>query len=274
MRKVVPFFIMLLMTSTSALAHQKGEVLNLTPDAAVVLKSETLKLRLVRQMDTLPGNIEVWAAQPQLEDPKAFSPLRIVYFLPDGRMLAGHIFDAKMRPLTIHYAVELQKRIERRLLPLDDALAIPAGGHDTEFERMALIVSDSDDWIRQARKMIETIETDEALRHIPWTIYYLPMGDAAHIPASARAWKAAGSDWMRQFVRNGGGNDALTAQASRLSDAEAESLHAIMENANKAVNRLGVPAKGTYVLYQGHSFSIPEDADTAGLATILRYGKR
>lgn len=274
MRKVVPFFIMLLMTSTPALAHQKGEVLNLTPDAAVVLKSETLKLRLVRQMDTLPGNIEVWAAQPQLEDPKAFSPLRIVYFLPDGRMLAGHIFDRQMRPLTIRYAVRLQKRIERRLLPLDDALAIPAGGHDTEFERMALIVSDSDDWIRQARMMIEAIEKDESLRHIPWTIYYLPTGDAEHIPASARAWQGAGADWMRQFIRNGGAPDELTQQASSLSDAASARLRSIIEKANKAVNRLGVPAVGTYVLYQGHSFTIPEDADTAGLATILRYGKR
>ena len=252
-------------------AFEKGEVLKLTDEAKFALKT-SYNIQFVKKMDTLEGDIDVWAVIPLSNDGQ-FHPLRILYILPDGRILAGNIFDKDLNLITLKYAASLQNSVLKSLYGTKDALTFNFNkGANNKWTQHLLILSSSDKWLRFVRLFNEMVETEPSLQTVPFNVYYRPMGNSNTPSASSLAWGTQGQ-YFSALASHELPTDKLSQYASQASSQTRMRLAPIYDFSNQLAETLGLPNRGDYVVYQDRKLEITSEI-TPDDITVFLFGHK
>jgi len=127
LRNIVLFSLLLLLHSETAGAVVKGDAFTVSKgmEMSLGIKGE---LDATKKLGALDNGIEIWVMTVKGDDNHL--PY-LVYVLPNGSLMIGHMFTKEGKAVTIQYARKFQGAMDQKILKLDDALHIRFGdGND------------------------------------------------------------------------------------------------------------------------------------------------
>lgn len=247
-------------------AHEKGDIIHLSDEAKFALRTD-FDVQLVRHLDTLEGGIDVWASSP-LADDDLFHPLRVLYFLKDGRMLVGNIFDKDMNMLTIKYAKALRDEVDRKIFKLDESLEFTFGDPNGKWHQNIVVFGGTDKWVHFVRLFSELSNEQTALSKVPFSIYYRPTGDLAHASDSSLAWVTSGKHF-RDIVMRNDYKHQIKQYANQVSSRAKNRLGVELSDSAEMLDMLGLNTMLDYAVYNGRTLQITDDLTKGDIVELI-----
>ena len=263
--RYVFIFVCLLLPQLSN-AYEKGDVIHLSDEAKFALRTD-FDVQLVRHLDTLKGGIEVWASAP-LADDDLFHPLRILYFLKDGRMLVGNMFDKDMNMLTLKYSKALRDEVDRKIFKLDESLEFAFGDPSGKWHQNIVVFGGTDKWVNFIRLFNELINEQTVLAKVPFSIYYRPTGDMAQASNTSLAWVTLGEHFRDIIMRNDY-KSQIKKYASQASTRARNRLSSVVSDSGKMLEMLGLNTMLDYAVYSGRSLLITDEITKDDIVKLI-----